>query len=50
MEVLIFVQSRARENSPDNQVARLTEDLIDYQSVTAHNTIIVQCLQACYWQ
>ena len=28
MEVLILVQSRARENSPDNQVARLTEDLI----------------------
>ena len=28
MEVLILVQSRARENSPDNQVARLTEDMI----------------------
>lgn len=28
MEVLIFVQSRVREISPDNQVARLTEDMI----------------------
>ena len=29
MEVLILVQSRARENRPDNnQVARLTEDMI----------------------